>query len=267
MKTMDRRIAQRRHRVTEQRAQTRLRILIGLVVVAVVAGAGWWLVRSPLLSIDQVTVSGAPHVDTAAVLERLEVRVGTPMISVDEAAIESALLTDPWVDTARVVATWPGSLEIEVVEHVPVAALQRGDDLVSISASGALVERLDPSASWPLVVDSQPTMLRPGGAVSAPATLGAVEFVEALPGELAGGVVVTVGADGRLSATVAGYPVRLGRPVDVPAKAAALGAVIASGVTKGSTIDVTAPRHPAVAKPVTTNPASPNPQPEVEGEG
>lgn len=257
MKTMDRRIAQRRHRVTEQRAQTRLRILIGVVALAAVGAAGWGLLRSPLLSIGTVAISGAKHADAAGVLERMQVSAGVPTISVDETAIETALVEDPWVDTARVVATWPGTLEIEIIEHIPVAALRRGDVLVAIAATGAVVERLEAAGTLPVVVDNQGSVPRPGSVVSAPATLGGVAFVEALPPELAAGSMVTVGAEGRLDATVVGHQVRLGRPVDLIAKASALAAVIESGVAPGSTIDVTAPSHPAVA----------NPQPEVESEG
>ena len=56
MKTMDRRIAERRHRVTEERARTRLRFVIGLVALVALAAAGFALVRSPLLSVNRVTV-------------------------------------------------------------------------------------------------------------------------------------------------------------------------------------------------------------------
>ncbi len=41
MKTMDRRIAERRHRVTEERARTRLRLVIGLVALVALAAAGF----------------------------------------------------------------------------------------------------------------------------------------------------------------------------------------------------------------------------------
>lgn len=248
MNTMDRKIAQRRHRVTEQRAQTRLRIVIGLVALTVVIGAGWWLLRSPFLSIDTVAVTGADHTDVPAVLERLGVGAGTPTISVDEAAIETALGASPWVAESSVVTTWPGTLEIEIVEHAPVAAFQRGDALVSVTRTGAIVEQLQDVGTWPLVV-SDGAAPRPGEVMSSPATLGALEFVAALPGELASGAVVTVGRDGLLTATVAGHPVRLGRAVDLAPKAAALAAVLGSGVEAGSTIDVTAPRHPAVGEP------------------
>ena len=177
MKTMDHRIAQRRHRVTEQRAQTRLRIVIGLVTMAVILGVAWWLLRSPLLSIDSVTVTGADNADVTAVLERLDVGPGTPTISVDEVAIAAALATDPWIDESTVVTTWPGSLEIEIVEHAPVAAFQRGDGLVSVTRTGVVVEQLDEVGAWPLVVADGDAAPRPGDVISRAAVLGAVEFV------------------------------------------------------------------------------------------
>ena len=123
MKTMDRRIAERRHRVTEERARTRLRLVIGLVALVALAAAGFALVRSPLLSVNRVTVTGHEHSDPAAVLARLDVVPGMPTVSVDAGAIEAALRADPWVADARVVVSWPGSVDVEVTEQVPVAAV------------------------------------------------------------------------------------------------------------------------------------------------
>jgi cell division septal protein FtsQ len=247
MKTMDHKIAERRHRVTEQRAQTRLRIVIALLGVAALIGAGWWLVRSPLLSIRTVTVTGDDHTAAQATLDRLGIGIGTPTISVDEAAIEAAVLTDPWVAEASVVATWPGTLEIEIVEQVPVAAFQRGDTVVAVSRTGAVIETLDDPGGLALVIGADGVAPRPGDVIGGAAEGAALEFVAALPPDLASSCVVTI--DRGLEITVAGHPVRLGRSVDLGAKASALAVVIASGVPEGSIIDVTAPRHPAVAQP------------------
>ena len=119
MNTMDHRIAERRHEVTEERARGRLRWLIWLVLLVVVVAAAIWFVNSPILSIRTVTVTGAERTDPAAIADGLGVRPGTPTISVKGGAIEAALLESPWVADVNVTVSWPGSVEIDVRERVP----------------------------------------------------------------------------------------------------------------------------------------------------
>ncbi len=257
MKTMDRRIAERRHRVTEERARTRMRLVIGLVAVVALAAAGFALVRSPLLSVNRVTVTGAEHSDPAAVLARLDVVLGMPTVSVDAGAIEAALRADPWVADARVVVSWPGSLDVEVTEQVPVAAVTTAGGYAHVTTTGAVVEMLDSPIGLTLIALDVPETIRPGTTISTAATLGALEFIDWLPGDIARVTVVSVDEGGQLTATIDDLTVRLGRAREMQSKAVALAALIGHGLAPGSYVDITAPRRPAVA----------NPQPEVEDEG
>jgi hypothetical protein len=59
---------------------------------------------------------------------------------------------------------------------------------------------------------------------------------------------VTITGD-TVGAVVDRHNVVLGRPVDMAFKAAAVEAVIATGLEEGSRLDVTAPSRPAVAPP------------------
>lgn len=257
MKTMDRKIAQRRHGVTEQRAATRLRIVIALAALVAVLAAAFWIIRSPLLSIDRVVVSGEEHSNPRLVIDRLGVTVGTPTISVDAAALESALLADPWIADVTVVVTWPGSVEVELIEHQPVALVQAANGLAHVTPAGNVVQLLDDASGWPVINTVNKERVRAGGVTGGSAVLGALEFVTALPAELRSATVITIDAAQQISAMVGEHPVRLGRAVDMSAKASALTAVIGHGIEPGSPIDVSAPRRPAVG----------NPHVEVEGEG
>ncbi len=257
MKIMDRRIAERRHRVTEERARTRLRLVIGLVALAALAAAGFALVRSPLLSVNSVTVTGAEHSDPAAVLARLDVVPGTPTVSVDAGAVEAALRADPWVADARVVVSWPGSVDVEVTEQVPVAAVITAGGYAHVTTTGVVVEMLDSPIGMALIAVNLPETIRPGTTLSTSATLGALEFIDWLPDDIARVTVVSVDEAGQLMATIDDLTVRLGRAREMQSKAVALAALIGQGLAPGSHIDITAPRRPAVA----------NPQPEVEDEG
>lgn len=257
MKTMDRKMAARRHGVTEQRAATRLRLLIIAVGLIGLAAVAFWLVHSPFLEVDRVEINGAQNSEAAAVIERLGVTAGTPTISVDAAALETALLADPWIADASVVVTWPGSVDVDVIEHVPVAAVQVPEGFAQVATTGQVVQMLDDPAGFPVVAilpDAGP--VRAGVTIGGSALPGALAFVSALPPELAAVTIVVVDGNNRLSATVGDYEVRLGRAIDMHSKAAALVALMAYGLEPGSSIDVTAPRRPAVS----------NPQGQLEGE-
>jgi cell division protein FtsQ len=255
MKTMDRKIAQRRHGVTEQRARARLKVMIALVILAGIVAAGFWIIRSPILSVDEVKVTGSDHSDARAAIESAGIGPGTPMISVDEASLESILLADPWIAEVNVLVTWPGSVEVEITEHVPIAVVQTTNGFANVTATGAVVRMLDDPTDWPVITTAQAQTPRPGASLGGAALLGALEFLASLPPALADDAVVNIDADHRLTASLAGYQIRLGRAIEMGPKAAALAAVIDHGVEDGSSIDVTAPRRPAVS----------NPQVEVEG--
>jgi len=114
VKTMDHRIAERRQHVSEDKARGRLRVLIWIVVVVLVVGLGIWLVNSPLLSIRDVTVTGADRSNPEEIAASVGIEPGVPTIGVRTGNIEDALSSDPWIADAKVVVSWPGAIEIDV---------------------------------------------------------------------------------------------------------------------------------------------------------
>jgi hypothetical protein len=65
--------------------------------------------------------------------------------------------------------------------------------------------------------------------------------------DLGAGTLVWEEGNGELWAEVSGYPVRLGRPVEMEAKARSLEALLADRPRRGSTLTLIAPTHPAVS--------------------
>ncbi len=248
MNTMDHRIAERRQQVTEDRARGRLKWLIWGVLVVAAAAATVWLVNSPLLSIRTVTVTGAERTDPAAIAISLEAGPGTPTMSVNAGAVEVALLGDPWIAQADVIVSWPGTVEIHVVERLPVVAITIDGDAFQAAADGVLVEELSGGAIPPLISTDLSVSARVGDQITDASTLGAIEFVEALPPALRRSTEVSV-IGGAVGAEVDGIIILLGRPTDMAAKAATVAALIDTGIERGSRIDVTAPLRPAVAPP------------------
>jgi len=248
MNTMDHRIAERRQQVTEDRARGRLRWLLWVVLIVGAIGLTLWVVNSPLLSISSVTVTGADRADPEAIVTDLDEGLGTPTMSVNAGAVEAALLEDPWIAEADVVVSWPGSMEIHVTERTSVATITIDGEEFHTAVDGMLVERTNGGAIPPLIVTDRSEPAHVGDQIADASTLGAVTFIAALSPALRRSTEVSVNGT-TVGAVVDGTIVLLGRPTEMAAKAAAVGALIGTGLERGSRIDVTAPLRPAVAPP------------------
>ncbi len=259
MTQIDPRIARRRRQVQEERAHSSLRRVLGILGVGAVLAVGVWVVRSPLFQIDEVVVSGVSSSRTPELLVEAGIVVGRPLVSVDPAEAEALLETDPWVESARVVRSWPRRVRVRVVERVPVATVRRGSELALMAVDGtALTAVAEPDPRLALVE-------APGGVDPVPGLVFAAELRD----DLAAGTVITVGAE-ELEAMVAGYRVRLGRGVDMVAKARALAGVIDARPPEGAVITLIAPTRPAVLLPGTEDAGGDSATPEHrdgEGEG
>jgi cell division protein FtsQ len=251
---MEPRLAERRKGVSEDRARGRLKwVLIIIAILLAVVGTAW-LIRSPVLSIRSVTITGATMSHPDVVVAELGMGQGTPTIDVDAGAISAAVLEDPWVAEVSVAVGWPGTVTIAVVEHVEFAAVRAGDGWVRVAADGSVLRTEPPTDGAPLIeIDTGPVSA--GYDIANPLILGALDFVEALPGDLSEGAVVETDGEG-LVATVSGFTVVLGRPVEMEAKATVLAALLESGIDEGSSINLIAPLRPAVTNP------QPLPEPE-----
>jgi cell division protein FtsQ len=254
---LDRRIAARRHAVAEHGARRRLRrLMFVLLVVALVAGA-IWLLTSPLMAVDSIALHGAVHSDAAAILTDAGVESGVPTVSVRASSVEEALRTDPWIVDADVSVTWPGTVEVVVLEHEPAAWVAAGSGWMLVAATGDILQRANaPAAGEPTIELIGTPPGRPGTVVDDEAARGAALFVASLPVGLRASVTVT-GSEGALWARAGGHEVRLGRAVDMGEKAAALGAILETDLDPEAVIDLISPRWPAIR----------NPEAEVEGEG
>lgn len=243
--TIDRRMASRRRAVVEHGARRRLRRLLVLLGLVGLGGfTGWMLYHSPLLAVSEVRIGGAVESRAVEIVADAGVAEGVPTINVRSGAIEAALLQDPWIAAASVRVTWPGTVEVEVLERAPAAWIEAGESWLLADPSGVVLEvaQAAPEGEPTIAVGSLPTV--PGEAVDR-AAVAAVEFLQALPENLVAGAAIA-GSEEQLSAVVGGHRVVLGYPSDMRAKAGAVAALLAAGIDAGSEINVVSPERPAV---------------------
>lgn len=244
--SIDPRLIERRKTVAEDNAKKSVSRLLKFLMLVVAVGSLLWLAFSPWLSVQQVTTTGIEASGTHPILADERVVAGTPMILVDPARVERRLSEDPWVAEATVRRLWPNEMTVDVVERTPTAWVHTEGGWTRRAVDGVAL----PS---PGDRDSDMAWIDMSGIADAEATesadvLGALEFVEALPGGLRPGTVLSL-IEGEVWATVSGYPVRLGRAVDMTQKALSLDALLTEDIPEGSTLVLIAPTNPALMTP------------------
>jgi cell division protein FtsQ len=97
--------------------------LVGILALAVLAGAGWALLGSSLLVVRHVEVVGDRLVTAAQVREAAKIKPGTPLASVNTQAAAARVAQLAPVLSAAVSRSWPDTIVITVRERTPVLAV------------------------------------------------------------------------------------------------------------------------------------------------
>lgn len=264
---MDPRIAARRAQVGRATQRASLRMLARWMGVAAVLAVIVWYLFSPFVDVDEIAVGGVDRADVTGVLADLEVDVGDPLLLVPTGRIESRIAEDPWVSSVAVSRIIPGTIEISVIERLPALAVESPSGVSIVALDGTV---LTGTGTRP---DDLPVFL---GAASSPTAgrtitdgpvFATLEFLDEF-GPITAQARFEILDDG-LWLRLPEHDVRLGRSVDMAAKAASLRAVLAEQPEPGFVIVLIAPERPTLqpSPPVEkeADAAPDESQPEVEG--
>ena len=255
--TIDPRLRARRIAVRRDEGRRRLYLIAVLGGLVVVLAAVVGVALSPLLDVDTVRVGGASNQSGASVLAASGVARGDHLVLLDGGGAAAAIEALPWVDEAEVVRSWPGTVDITVVERAPVARLVQPDGRFAlVDTEGRILDVVPAEGAPPVVpVQGTPAVGRVGSEAS-PETAGAVALVAALPEAVRPLVeVVDVDEDGTLSLAlrlpVGGRPatVLLGAGTDLGAKLSSLATIVATvALDDLATVDLRVPGAPALTR-------------------
>lgn len=142
---VDPRLRARRIAVRKDVGRRRLHRLILLIVVAVVALAAVIVLKSPVLDVDEIAVSGARATGADAIAEASGVGVGSAILLADLSDVRRSVEALPWVEEATVDRELPGSLVIDVIERTPSAVVS-GEGSVLVDPDGHVLSSADPAA-------------------------------------------------------------------------------------------------------------------------
>lgn len=136
---VDPRIRARRREVQRTNGRRRLRRVVDLLVVLSVVLVFVGALRSPLLDVDQVVVTGARESGRDAVVAAAGVNVGDQLMDVRLGSAGRGVTELPWVADVTVSRSIDGVVRLEVDERTPVAAVASGTDRLLVDAAGRVL--------------------------------------------------------------------------------------------------------------------------------
>ncbi len=247
---MDPRIRERRVAVRRDEGRRRLRLLLVAASAAAALALAFGITRSPLLDVDRVQVLGAAQTPVSEITIAAGFDRRPQLADVEPREVARRIEALPWVQEARVVRHWPGTVEVTLVERAPlatVAAAAGGWALVDRSGR-VLATMPEPSAG---MVQVTATPVPAPGQAAAADVRASLAVLDALPPSLSERVNgLTVAADGTLDVHAVGLPIiHFGPPDQVRPKLVALATLAARTDLRGvKAIDVRVPTAPVLTR-------------------
>jgi cell division protein FtsQ len=233
-----------RKRRLSRRARRALLATVALLVL--LAGAWTWFRNSPLVAVQQVTVSGQSGADAGQISAALESAARTmSTLDVQVARLRRAVAPYPVVKDIRVTTQFPHGMHIEVIEHVAVGVIDVGGEKVAVAPDGTLMRDVTVSQSLPTI----PVSVAPAGTrVTTGPAAGAIKLLAAAPAELLPKIsqVTTIAPHGLVAQVRGGPSIYFGDATELSQKWIAASDVLGDSGSAGAVyIDVTDPQRPA----------------------
>ncbi len=151
--------------------QRRRRIISLAALVLVVGTAPWWsqelshvLARRVMgwndhFRVNHVTVTGLKILPPDTVLTLAKIPVRHLMLGLDFGDIEKRIHRNPWVKEIHARRRLPDTIELQVTERVPVAAV-RGDRMMVLTADSMAINPASENWVWDLPILSPPRSVK-----------------------------------------------------------------------------------------------------------
>ncbi len=222
-------------------------LVVTVLGTVVLLGAGAWVTTSQIFAMRSLHVTGNVHLTSDQIASIAGITDRTNVLWLSSSSIVHRLEANPWVLSARVERTLPGSVTVRITERVPVAVLA-GTRMI-VAADGVVLGAATGAVRLPTIqgtVRGGPTQR----VVGAPAGLA---IAAAIPWPTREEVrLIAIAPDGQVTLTLAsGIEVLYGDGTAVAAKGTALQAVLDwadRNHVRPRTIDLHAPDAPAISQ-------------------
>jgi cell division protein FtsQ len=251
-----------------RRGRRILRLGLGLILVLALATTGWmWLRDSSLVAVRDVRITGVTASDGEQVKAALQsAALEMTTLHVRPAALQEATRNLTSVASLKVSKDFPHTLEIQVIERRPVAALApKGEERVPVTGDGTVMLGVTAERDLPnLALDAAAV----GPKLTDRRALRALTIAGAAPDELLRrSSELAVGRQGVVVSLKNGPELVFGSDADARAKWIAAARVLAESSAAGATyLDLRIPGRVAAGGLAPVEPVDQNTNPQPEGE-
>ena len=116
------------------------RALVVVLVIALLAAAGWLVGFSSVLATERVTVSGTRLLSVDGVKKAAAVPIGLPLARQDTTAIAARVAGLAPVEVVTVARSWPNTVSIKVAERTPLVAVKTSGGYLLVDHTGVSFE-------------------------------------------------------------------------------------------------------------------------------
>lgn len=118
-----------------------------VIVLAALAMTFVQLSARGVFTVDRVTVRGNSRLSTGEVLMLVDGLKGESVFAADLEQYRARLLDSPWVADATMRRVLPSTIDLRVIERVPIAVGRLGDQLFLVDPSGVIIDEYGPQYS------------------------------------------------------------------------------------------------------------------------
>ena len=115
------------------------RLIKGILFLIVTCGLVALLVYSPIFTLQKLNVKGAVYLSEDEIAYIARVQKGQPLFNLETAEVTENLLKDLRIESATVKRNLPYSLDINIVERVPVATVASEYGYVDLDRQGKVI--------------------------------------------------------------------------------------------------------------------------------
>lgn len=175
-----------RRRLLEQRRNTRFKILIFILVLAIAAEALYVLSGSRYFHVRAITVYGNRQLTEVRIKKLAGITLKDNFLYINTPFIEKRIKGEPWVSKATVVRTWPLAIKIYVLERRPWAVLAQDGQYLLLDRNAIVIKVLTAAEpGLPLIKDApREEGLEPGRPATGVAVINSLAVVDALDSDI-----------------------------------------------------------------------------------
>ena len=230
------------------RGRRRLRVLLMLLTVISLVTGGYFLSKSSLFDVDEVTVNGALGAMEEEVLNAANIAKGKPLLEVNTSVSTKRVEQIPWVKEARISRSLGGTVTISISTRDAVAAFKHERAWVIVDIDGRVLDKV-PVLPYNILPIEHDIGDVPIGEWVSEQVIPSISVAATISPELRGDISSITGDKQLELLLFGGGRVLFGDTTDVEGKALAA-ATILSQVDQNSVlhIDVRAPLTPVLCR-------------------